>query len=750
MAIELLDFQQEAANKLLTASVSYYRSPDKISGRIVPFVAQLKAVTGAGKTPILTNVIGRLSNAIVLWTTKYGSVVDQTYRNLRPAGKYHHLLTASTNDVFKFRELGFAEWRRVIDQETGITILLSTVATWNSSEKDPRLNVHQKRPDWGGIPWEQLKSERKRPLWIVYDEAHNSTHDQVELLDELDPAGFFVASASPVTGKLQQYLTNLSDALRAERIVPVSTRAVVEAQLLKSTLSLADYQSSATDMLADVCARQRALAKKLAKQASSVIPKAIFVVEKSNIRGDTEARPVAIWKTLVEVCKVRPECIAVCTNTKDLPTDAVKVDNIDSLDDSFTHIIFNKRLQEGWDDPAVYICYLDGETTSATRLQQVIGRALRQPNASHFPDEELNTAHFFFNAPTDLLEKIVDELRDELRIYKDGTEPDFEPFRFREERKALPEIPTKKKWNGRLKIPRLQLEMPTGDRLRKLIAKKTFDFSAADRAAPGKAEIHIVSVKTGDATSMMRDLIEDMRMPCGLFLQSQIRALSRNCANAIHSDAFTTKQLEKTACFGSKALAHYQQVAVDVVREYENHVELTQVVDPTDAEHAIGAYLPSGEVKKEFANAAHSHYDSKSFNDLEIQMAKALDTFGEHVWSRNRPRVDYGIPLPIKSGSSSTFYPDFIWFVNDTVWCIDPTGKFILDEKLRTKLLFVPKPLRIALVTPDKYDERYRKLSAGGWSLLRWKSGALEPELFDTLTELLAALVAGSESLSDA
>jgi len=48
-------------------------------------------------------------------------------------------------------------------------------------------------------------------------------------------------------------------------------------------------------------------------------------------------------------------------------------------------------------------------------------------------------------------------------------------------------------------------------------------------------------------------------------------------------------------------------------------------------------------------------------------------------------------------------------------------------------------------VTPDKYDERYRKLSSGGWSLLRWRTGALEPELFDTLSELLNALISGSE-----
>ena len=88
--IELLDFQQEAASKLVETAVSYYEHPDMLGGRPVPFVGQLKAVTGGGKTPILADVVGRLKPAIILWTTKFGAVVDQTVTNLQ--GKYRHLV----------------------------------------------------------------------------------------------------------------------------------------------------------------------------------------------------------------------------------------------------------------------------------------------------------------------------------------------------------------------------------------------------------------------------------------------------------------------------------------------------------------------------------------------------------------------------------------------------------------------------------------------------------------------------------
>lgn len=740
--IELLDFQQEAASKLVDAAVGYFtKGQDTFGGRPVPFVGQLKAVTGAGKTPILADVVGRLKPAIILWTTKYGAVVDQTVANL--LGKYRHLLGKGDVEVINFSDVtSSAQWEHLIERQDGLTVIVSTVAMWNSAEKDERLNVHRPCADWGARSrWDRLKLDRSRPLWVVYDEAHNTTTDQVEQLDELNPAGFFVASASQVKGKLQFYLTSLPEDLRKQRIVPISTRAVVEAQLLKSTISLADYDSSADEMIHDVAHRRQDLETTLQAISSAIVPKAIYVVEASNARvKGVEPRPIAIWKTLVNTCKVPVESIAVCTNTKDLPKEAVRVESINQLSEDFTHIIFNKKLQEGWDDPSVYVCYFDGKTESATRIQQVLGRAVRQPGARHFRDANLNSAYFFFNCPNELLEKITDQLMDELRIYK-GDEPDFEPFEFKEERKAIPNTPLKAQWAGKLTVPNLQPEMPAGNRLHKLIAKKTLDFSDEDRAASGKAFINIVSVATGDVSQARRDLLEDMRVRCGAFLYDQIRILSKNCCSAIHPDAFSNPQLDKSACYNSKALEYYREIAQRMVQEYENHVRLSKLADQEEELYTVGPYQPSGSAMKTFDNGGHASYDNKAFRPDELEVAKALDKHSDFVWVRNKDRLDYGIPLPIKSGSSSTFYPDFLWWVKDTVWAIDPTGKFILMEKLRTKLLTLPAPLRIALLTRGQLSPTYASIGDTGWSLVRHRIGNAAPENFHTLEEVLLTLI---------
>lgn len=747
--LELLDFQQSAANRLFETAISYFEEPDRSGGQLIPFVGQLKAVTGAGKTPILAEVIGRLHPAIILWTTKFGSVVDQTVRNLSAGGKYHHLLGDNSVQVAKMSDLLTpVQWHRMLEEARGTTILVSTVAAWNSSVKDDRLNVHRGGADWGDrSPWDQLKSDRHRPLWVVYDEAHNTTTDQVELLDDLNPSGFFVASASPVKGKLQLYLTYLpNDELRQKRIIPVSTRAVVEAQLLKSTISLADYDSPSEEMLQDAVAKRSSLESRLQSLGSSVVPKSIYVVETSNATvKDQDSRPTFIWKTLVNQCGVLPESIAVCTNTKDLPDEAIKVETIDQLSDDITHIIFNKKLQEGWDDPTVYVCYFDGKTESGVRIQQVLGRALRQSGGQHFSDEDLNTAYFFINCPNHALEKITDELLEELRVYKSEDDPeDFEPFKIREEKRKPVKIALKPRWEGKLRVPRMQAELPIAGALRKIVEQKTFDFGEGDLAARGRATINVVSVKTGDIDQTTRDLYEDMRVRCGTYLHDQIRALSRNCANAMPQSIFNTPGLNKTACYNSHALDHYREVASTVVTEYENRVVLAEHVDPDESQYVVGSYQPDSDSSKPFNNAGHPRYDAKSLNGPESDVARALDRFPQFVWVRNKARADYGIPLPIKSGTSSQFFPDFLWWVNDVVWAIDPTGTFIMQEKLRTKLLHLPEPLRIALIAPQRLDQHYKEMVEPGWTLLRFRHGNALPEPFDDIYLLLEMLVSES------
>ena len=107
---------------------------DPDSGELLPFLCRLRAITGSGKTPILALTARHLSRGVVLWTTNRGAVISQTLANLRSGGKYSEILPEGTQ-VFLLGEMSAADWTQTMSSETGLTILLSTVAAFNQERR---------------------------------------------------------------------------------------------------------------------------------------------------------------------------------------------------------------------------------------------------------------------------------------------------------------------------------------------------------------------------------------------------------------------------------------------------------------------------------------------------------------------------------------------------------------------------------------------------------------------------------------
>lgn len=110
---DLKPFQVRAAGSL-AAMVQEYPSArysarfDPETGDVLPFLCRLRAITGAGKTPILAATATHLDNGIILWTTNRGAVISQTLANLRPDGKYSDLLSPDV-DVYQVSAAGGAK-----------------------------------------------------------------------------------------------------------------------------------------------------------------------------------------------------------------------------------------------------------------------------------------------------------------------------------------------------------------------------------------------------------------------------------------------------------------------------------------------------------------------------------------------------------------------------------------------------------------------------------------------------------------
>lgn len=754
--IKLFDFQEQAANQMVEAAEDWIQvfaddGPRYLGKTVVPFVGHLKAVTGAGKTPILAKVVGDLSPALVLWTSKSSAVVDQTVRNL--SGKYRHLLPADTKILRERPTKG--DWEDLIDGTTGLTIWVTTVGSWNEAEaaeaggtEEARLNMHRPQKDWGGdkSPWEQLRTMLQRPLWVVYDESHNQTPTQLEQLTGLGPVGFLLASATPPEGgQFDRYAGVVADddmlapiAARARVVVP--TRDVVAHQLLKHTIMVENFDSDADALLDAAIELHEKLTKAAVDEGLSVTPKALYVVEKSNpAKGEITSRPVAIWDYLRDR-GIEAENIAVYTNTRVLPDDAVRVSALSELRPEHTHIICNRTLQEGWDDPEAYIEYFDDESNSYVRISQVIGRALRQPGANHFDNDDLNTATLFVRVPNNRFDQIVEGLKQELSLYAtDESDPSGStPIRVKTRKDPLPAIPVKK--GLKLELPQYQLgEADLDEQVELIKTMSQTPFPADALLASGRRAIQKISLRGEKDSTKYETIAASMRRKNGEYLRRRIQVRSRHCAHLLEPEIFTGPAFDQFSCSGSAAQKLMNERAAAVVEQFESTVELVPNEIVGEEIWTPSAYEPTSSNLISFSNAVHAQYAKNYFNAPELEFARALDALNVGTWMRNPSRGSgYGIQLPVKVGDSSSFYPDFLWWVDDECYAIDPTGRHILDGKVRGKLLEIAKP-KIVLVTPGKVLPDWSSIEdKDGYTIVRArKNRAPAPEYCSSLNDVL-------------
>ena len=376
---------------------------------------------GAGRSRAAAHAAVR---PIVLWLSKGRVVVDQTLANL--SGKYQHLL-ADYEDVQLLADYSTSD----VEDDDLALVYVATVGTFNRKSKDKSsLRLFHSDIDnadqstWNALKERMTSSGIRRPLIIVYDEAHNLTDQQTDLLMELEPDAMLLATRRLGCRRRSLAGHRRPQARPARGPTPdlttyVKSADVVDAGLVKRQVLLGGYQAQMDETIDDLLADMAEAYKAVTALGLSLTPKAIYVCRTNIVEGNAteagrpeaallqrEAPPILIWNYLVNEKGVDPATIAVYTQRlkfdKDYPPPADFVhfkggdaDYANFVAGDYRHIIFNLGLQEGWDDPECYFAYIDKSMQSNIQVEQVIGRVLRQPNAQHFEAEILNTAHFY-------------------------------------------------------------------------------------------------------------------------------------------------------------------------------------------------------------------------------------------------------------------------------------------------------------------------------------------------------------------
>lgn len=777
--IELKVFQSGAAQLMVDRFAFYANHPDRPrkGNKPRPFFQALSALTGAGKTPILAEAVTRMrahfgAEPIILWMSKARSVVGQTLTNFSEGGKYSHLI-----DDFRVLPIGNIT-PALLSDPTAPLIITTTTGLFNNKEQaEGNLHIYKRDKDTFGdeSPWERLISRpgngARRPLIIVYDEGHNLSEQQAEILAELEPDAYLLASATlrlpanftkSVVNPIKLWVEEAEqddDFIKLMAVTEqgdvepelfittiVDSEKVVKAQLVKLALQF-DGTTAAMDRSIDELFERLDLLEHAVEQAQLPLrPKAIYVC-KTNIADDgsrddpslpflkREAPPIRIWRYLVEQKGVPPERIAIYANLAfDAGTKPDSVNLFSKGDNDFDqfaagdyqHIIFNLGLQEGWDDPACYLAYIDKSMGSSIQVEQIMGRVLRQFGATHYDNPLLNTAHFFVRVDresvfTDTIEKVKAKLKAEgapLSITGNfggagsGSE-DEEPRVL--EGVALHHIFVDSE-AARTRVMELIDDFPS------------FTEGDANTIAGAKGASTVIEIVGESAPQSVQWEEGGHTNPVRLRWLVSTAMKSRSSRVLAISDLHDAK-FDVRVQAQSKADKLSEKLAADATEAFYS---LSELAYESGMAFSFGT-VRVGKKAVAFNNSLYPRY--AGLNKFELPFATALDDVGL-PWHRNPSSGGFHIPL-LSEGDTANFYPDFIVWKKGMVYCLDTKGSHLLTDAVARKLFDIQEDHKTRLLTRFISEGKQSALKAkplpGGFTVWKMKNGSPTPIHMDTL-----------------
>ncbi len=757
--MELYGFQHIKAEELSHNIVEYNRDPLLVSAEhVLPIYQILKSVTGSGKTLILTEMIELLraqlsTEPIILWVSKGRVVVGQTLDNLGLGGKY-------SDNIPSYKVLPLLDCKESDILSPKALLLIATVGKFNQKDKaNGDRRIFQTILDsadaslWDIIKKRQDITGRKRDLIVVYDEGHNLSDQQVILLDELNPIALVAASA---TVKVPKALEWTISRLQREKhykdenlIISVSNREVVNSGLIKKNLAIGGYLTPmeiAINSLLEDFKECEKIAKEL---CANFKPKAIYVSDTNMIANRSliddprtpfdqrQARPIQIWRHLVHE-GVDPETIAVYCNLKvdsDFPAPSNfhlfcggDNDYEEFSKGNFRHIIFNQTLQEGWDDPSCCFAYIDKSMGSTTQVTQVIGRVLRQPNATHYPDEALNTANFYIKTDEkDLFREIVQEIQNTLLV--DMPSVSIAYHITKGHNKTLPTIKPIKD----ISLPTISIETGSAKVEIDREIQEMIDYRSDQINTVGQGEQikYISSIGSNQELIEMSTKTEHSNKVTARWVFK--RELDKLAKKAVTLCDIADPKFDALVEYNSKAANYIRQIASKVTNIYRERSRIVQA--PFDQQE-IGAVF-DGSDSKAFSNGIHPRYGD--FNGFELKFAEELDKIGL-PWMRN-PKDGY-LQIPLLDGKgTATFNPDFIVWTDNTIFALDTKGKHLIMDESQRKLFYIEKvggdgpDISVKFITEKKYDETGKVLDNNGFTVWLVKQGQVKAECCTLLSD---------------
>ncbi|MDY0071395.1 MAG: DEAD/DEAH box helicase family protein [Thauera sp.] len=418
----------KACHELPSPSIAFTATTERLWGRGNPYNPLsgfpvdmpyfcLRVPTGGGKTwlaaksVVLVNMhLLRCEHSVILWLVPSKPIRAQTIKALKDRSHpYHSALREAGPITVLDLEEAKSVTRATLDSST--TIIVATRQAFQVEDEECRkvyqssgalmhhfdnLSPSQRDElltDGEGVdritPYSLANVLRLRRPFVVVDEAHNSrTELAFDMLARFRPSGVMELTATPdLTRTPSNVLHSVSAAeLKAEEMIKLPV--------------ILQTEPNWQQCLADAIGRRDAL-HKLAdeeRRAGAAYLRPLVLIQSEPRRAGVET---------LDFERVRHELI---TN-HGIPASEIVVatgeeKGLEQLDADYKlgiadptcpvkFVITQKALAEGWDCPFAYILVSMASLSSATAVEQLLGRVLRQPGANHRQAKALNQSYAF-------------------------------------------------------------------------------------------------------------------------------------------------------------------------------------------------------------------------------------------------------------------------------------------------------------------------------------------------------------------
>ena len=426
--LESVEAYFEACHELPSPSIAYTATTERLWGRglscnpLSGFPADmpyfcLRVPTGGGKTWLAAKSVAlvntrllRCEHSVILWLVPSKPIREQTLKALRDRHHPYHIALREAGPI-TVTDLDEAKSITRATLDTSTTIIVATRQAFQVEDEECR-KVYQssgalmhhfdnlspsQRDDLltegegaeRTTPYSLANVLRLRRPFVVVDEAHNSrTELAFDMLARLRPSGVMELTATP---DLERTPSNV--------LHSVSAAELKAEEMIKLPVVL-ETEPNWQQCLADAIGRRGALHKLADEERRAGRPylRPLVLIQSEPRRAGVET---------LDFERVRDELIAnhgipageiVVATGEERGLEQIDADYKLGIADPacpVKFVITQKALAEGWDCPFAYILVSMASLHSATAVEQLLGRVLRQPGACHRDAQALNQSYAF-------------------------------------------------------------------------------------------------------------------------------------------------------------------------------------------------------------------------------------------------------------------------------------------------------------------------------------------------------------------